>query len=37
MIKIKELDLFKKTCPEMIKCATEIVEEIVAGVVVLYA
>lgn len=27
MIKIKEMDLFKKTCPEMIKCATEIVEE----------
>ena len=27
MIKIKELDLFKKTCPEMIKCATEIVEQ----------
>ena len=27
MIKIKEMDLFKKTCPEMIKCATEIVDE----------
>jgi len=27
MLKIKELDLFKSTCPEMIKCATEIVEE----------
>ncbi len=27
MIKIKELDLFKNTCPEMIKCATELVEQ----------
>lgn len=27
MIKIKELDLFKRTCPKMIQCATEIVEQ----------
>lgn len=27
MVKIKELNLFKTTCPEMIRCATEIVEE----------
>ncbi len=27
MQKIKELDLFKSTCPRMIQCATEIVEE----------
>ena len=27
MIKIKELDLFKSTCPVMIKSATEIVEQ----------
>ena len=27
MVKIKEMDLFHSTCPEMIKCATEIVEE----------
>ena len=27
MIKIKEMDLFKTKCPEMIKCATEIVEQ----------
>jgi len=27
MAKIKELDLFKITCPKMIQCATEIVEE----------
>lgn len=26
-IKIKELDLFKITCPKMIQCATELVEE----------
>lgn len=26
-VKIKELDLFKSICPEMIKCATEIVEQ----------
>lgn len=26
-IKIKELDLFKSTCPKMIQCATELVEE----------
>lgn len=28
MEKIKELSLFKTRCPEMIRCATEIVEEI---------
>ena len=28
MEKIKELNLFKTICPEMIRCATEIVEEI---------
>lgn len=28
MEKIKELNLFKTRCPEMIRCATEIVEEI---------
>ena len=27
MAKIKELDLFKITCPKMIQCATEIVEQ----------
>lgn len=27
MQKIKELDLFHITCPQMIQCATEIVEE----------
>ena len=27
MLKIKELDLFKSTCPKMIQCATEIVEQ----------
>ena len=27
MKKIKELNLFKTTCPEMIRCATEIVDE----------
>ena len=27
MVKIKEMDLFHSTCPEMIRCATEIVEE----------
>jgi len=27
MVKIKEMDLFHSTCPKMIKCATEIVEE----------
>lgn len=27
MEKIKELDLFKSTCPKMIRCATEIVEQ----------
>ena len=27
MAKIKELDLFKSTCPKMIRCATEIVEQ----------
>lgn len=27
MLKIKELDLFKSICPQMIQCATEIVEE----------
>ena len=27
MLKIKELDLFKITCPQMIQCATEIVEQ----------
>lgn len=27
MLKIKEMDLFQSVCPEMIKCATEIVEE----------
>lgn len=27
MVKIKELDLFKSTCPKMIQCATEIVEQ----------
>ena len=27
MVKIKELNLFKTTCPEMIRCATEIVDE----------
>lgn len=29
MKKIKELNLFKTTCPEMIKCATEIVDEMI--------
>ena len=29
MEKIKELNLFKTTCPEMIKCATEIVDEMI--------
>lgn len=27
MVKIKELDLFKSFCPQMIQCATEIVEQ----------
>lgn len=27
--KIKELDLFKTTCPEMIKCATAMVEQMI--------
>lgn len=27
--KIKELNLFKTTCPEMIRCATELVEEMI--------
>lgn len=27
MAKIKELDLFESTCPKMIQCATEIVEQ----------
>lgn len=30
MQKIKELDLFKSTCPKMIQCATEIVEQMLA-------
>ncbi len=30
MEKIKELDLFKITCPKMIQCATEIVEQMLA-------
>ena len=29
MAKIKELNLFKSTCPEMIRCATRIVEEMI--------
>ena len=29
MEKIKELNLFETTCPEMIRCATEIVDEMV--------
>ena len=29
MKKIKELNLFSTTCPEMIRCATEIVEEMI--------
>ena len=29
MEKIKDLNLFKTRCPEMIRCATEIVEEII--------
>ena len=29
MAKIKELNLFKTTCPEMIRCATEIVDEMI--------
>lgn len=29
MEKIKELNLFKTTCPEMIRCATEIVDEMI--------
>lgn len=29
MEKIKELNLFKTTCPEMIRCATEIVEQMI--------
>lgn len=29
MKKIKELNLFKTTCPEMIRCATEIVDEMI--------
>ena len=27
MIQIKERDLFKNICPEMIKCATRLLEE----------
>lgn len=30
MEKIKELDLFKSTCPKMIQCATEIVAEMLS-------
>lgn len=29
MKKIKELNLFKTTCPEMVRCATEIVDEMI--------
>lgn len=29
MVKIKELNLFKTTCPEMIKCAAAIVEQMI--------
>ncbi len=29
MKKIKELNLFRTTCPEMIRCATEIVDEMI--------
>lgn len=29
MTKIQELNLFKTTCPEMIRCATEIVDEMI--------
>ncbi|MBQ4529354.1 MAG: C_GCAxxG_C_C family protein [Lachnospiraceae bacterium] len=29
MVKIKELNLFKTTCPEIIKCATAIVEQMI--------
>ena len=29
MKKIKELNLFKVTCPEMVRCATEIVDEMI--------
>lgn len=29
MKKIKELNLFKTICPEMIKCATEIVDKMI--------
>ena len=30
MVKIKELNLFKTTCPEMIRCATKIVEQMLS-------
>ena len=29
MKKIKELNLFKSICPEMIRCATELVDEMI--------
>lgn len=29
MEKIKELNLFQSVCPEMVKCATEIVDEVI--------